>query len=91
MNNKVLTRQSKRNDEEKHLLTNYQHFIQEHEKMAARWLIEEWDGKSIKLPSWLKNKIWEPYPQHIFENPSNLAKEICLKLLENHKHEISLQ
>jgi len=79
------------NDKEKHLLTNYQCFMQQHEKMAARWLTEEWDGKSIKMPSWLFNRIWEPYPRHILENPSNLAREICLKLLKNHKHEISLQ
>ncbi len=78
------------NDKEKHLLANYQHFMQQHEKMAARWLTEEWDGKSKEIPKWLRNKVWEPYPQHIIKNPSNLAREICLKLLEKHNHEISL-
>ncbi len=78
------------NDKEKHLLTNYQHFMQPHEKMAARWLTEEWDRKSKEIPKWLRSKIWELCPRHILESPSNLARAICLKLLENHKHEISL-
>jgi len=78
------------NKKEEHLLRNYQNLMQQHEKMAARWLTEEWDRESKEIPRWLKNKIWEPYPLKILNDPSSLARAICLKLLENHKYEISL-
>ena len=75
---------------EEHLLRNYQKFMDSHEKMVARWLTEEWDRESSKIPSWLSSKVHRHFTMRDFGNPSAMARVICLKLLESHKHEISL-
>ena len=62
-----------------------------YEKMIARWLIEEWDGKSSTYVRWVKDLVRKHYPHNTLENPSKVARLICLRLLENHKNEISLQ
>ena len=64
--------------------------MEQHEKMVARWLTEEWDEEVKKIPQWLKNKILKFYSLHMLENPEKLIRAICLKLLEKHKDDISL-
>lgn len=65
--------------------------MQPHEKMVARWLTEEWNGTDKEIPKWLKNKVWNEFPYRNINDPNSLARLICLNLLENHKHEISLR
>ncbi len=64
--------------------------MQPHEKMVARWLTEEWNGTDTEMPSWLRNRVWNDFPYKNLNDPNSLARLICLKLLENHKSEISL-
>ena len=78
------------NDKESHLLKNYQELMQPHEKIVARWLTEEWNQTDPEMPRWLKTRIWNNFPNRNLNDPNSLARIICLKLLENHKHEISL-
>lgn len=78
------------NDKEAYLLKNYQSLMQPHEKMVARWLTEEWDGQEQKIPKWLHSRVWSKFTMRDFGNPKAMARAICLRLLENYKHEISL-
>jgi len=78
------------NEKERHLLKNFQNFMRPHEKMVARWLIEEWNGADTEMPSWLRNRVRNNFPHKDLSNPNALARLICLKLLECHKNEISL-
>ncbi len=64
--------------------------MQTHEQMVARWLTEVWNGTDTEMPSWLKNRVWNDFPHKHINNPNALARLICIKLLENHKNEISL-
>ena len=77
-------------ENEEYLLRNYQQLMKPHEKMVARWLTEEWDRSSSKLPSWLNSRVWPDFSSRDFGDPGAMAKVICLRLLEHHKHEISL-
>lgn len=73
-----------------HLLANYQYLMDSHEKMLARWLTEEWDRETEAIPRWLLQKISLKYPHKKLDKPVSLARDICLNLLQNHKHEITL-
>ena len=61
------------------------------EKMAARWLTEDWDGKTQQFPSWLRNKIWEDFPAKFIDSPNELAQYILLRILRDHKSEIHFE
>jgi len=74
-----------------HLLRNYQHLMLPHEKMMARWLTEEWDGLDETIPTWLRNRTYREFNRRDYGKPNAIARSICLRLLENHKHEISLK
>lgn len=78
------------NKNERHLLSNYQHLMDPHERMVARWLTEEWNEEDKNIPRWLKNQVYSKFLCRNLENPKSLVSLICLKLLEKHKHEISL-
>lgn len=78
------------NEKHWHLLTNYQHLMQGHEKMSARWLTEEWDKESTDFPAWLRNQVFQRNYSHLPQSPEKLAKKICLNLLSKHKNEIHL-
>jgi hypothetical protein len=78
------------NAQQKHLLTAFQHLMEPHELMAARWLTEEWDGSSSKVPAWLRQRIWMHYPSGTLDDPERLARCIRLRLLADHKPELSL-
>lgn len=78
------------NDKEIYLLENYQHLMQSHEKMVARWLTEEWDGTTQELPKWLRNRVLSKFTMRDFGKPDAMARAICLRLLEKYKHELSL-
>lgn len=78
------------NENETYLLKNYQKFMQPHELMVARWLTEEWDGVEQEIPKWLRNRVWNDFTMLDFGKPQSMARVICLKLLEQHKHEITL-
>ena len=64
--------------------------MQPHEKMLARWLTEEWDGINQDIPKWLRIRVWLKFPFKDLNKPNALARTICLRLLENHKNELSL-
>lgn len=76
------------NDKERHVLSNYQHLMKPHEKIIARWLTEEWDEISMLLPGWVRGFVWHNFPSH---DPNDLARTICLRLLQEHKQELSLR
>ena len=78
------------NKEHWHLLENYQHLMRDFEKMSARWLTEEWDRESEQFPSWLRTKLFQLHLKHLPETPEKLGKSICLNLLHEHKHDITL-
>jgi len=61
------------------------------EKLAARWLTEEWDEETKKIPSWLKRRIWEDFPGKLIHSPDELAQFILLRILRDHKSEIRLE
>ena len=61
------------------------------EKLAARWLTEEWDGKTTQLPSWLRNKIWPDFPAKMNDSPNEIAQYILLRILRDHKPEIHFE
>jgi len=65
--------------------------MEPHERLVARWLTEEWDGEDQELPKWLKKHVWLNFTMRDFGKPHSMARAICLKLLENHKNEISMQ
>lgn len=62
-----------------------------HEKMVARWLTEEWDRESSNYVRWVKDLVRRKYPYNTLENPSKVARLICIRLLEKHKNELSLK
>lgn len=78
------------NEKEKYLLKNYQHLMEPYEQITARWLTEEWDGETQKMPAWLRHRVWPEFRIRNFGKPDSMVKVICLKLLQNHKHEIKL-
>lgn len=78
------------NTKTRHTLANYHHLMEPHEKLAARWLIEEWDQEGAKLPSWLKWRIAEYYPHKLLSSSEELSKFIVLRILRDHKSEIHL-
>ncbi len=61
------------------------------EKLAARWLTEEWDGETKQFPSWLRNKIWSDFPYKMIDSPNELARHILLRILRDHKSEIQVE
>ncbi len=75
---------------QKHLLASFQHLMRPHERLAARWLTEEWDGTSKKLPSWLRNRISLHYPISTWNDPEELARLIRLRLFADHRRELTL-
>ena len=77
-------------DKQRHLLTTFQHLMEPHEKIAARWLTEEWDGKSSKVPAWLHQRIWMHYPAGTLDDPERLARLIRLRLLSERKADLWL-
>ncbi len=78
------------NDKQKHLLENYQHLMSNDEKMAVRWIVEEWDQENNRFPSWLSKNLFRMYGKHLPNEPSILVRKICLSLLSKHKDKISL-
>tara|TARA_R110000868_G_scaffold273797_1_gene533011 strand:- start:461 stop:709 length:249 start_codon:yes stop_codon:yes gene_type:complete len=72
----------------KYILSNYQQFMEPGEKLAARWLTEDWDGESNKFPSWLRNRIFQDFPGKLLDSPNELAQYILLRILRDHKSEI---
>ncbi|MEO9884166.1 MAG: hypothetical protein ABJR05_16755 [Balneola sp.] len=77
--------------ETKYILSNYQHFMKSSEKLAARWLTEEWDGETTQFPSWLRNKIWTDFPPKVVDSPNELTQYILLRILRDHKSEIHFE
>jgi len=75
---------------EEYLLSNYQTLMLPHEKLVARWLTEEWDREEIKLPSWLSSRVRRNFTMRDFGKPEAMARVIYLRLLNEHKHELSL-
>lgn len=78
------------NEKEVYLLKNYQNLMQPHERIVARWLTEEWGGVTQEIPQWLRKRVWSHFTARDFGKPDAMARVICLKLLKNHKHVISL-
>ena len=61
------------------------------EKLAARWLTEDWDGNSNKFPSWLRIRIFKDFPGKLLDSPEELAQYILLRILRDHKSEIHIE
>ncbi len=61
------------------------------EKLAARWLTEEWDGETTQFPSWLRNKICTDFPPKVVDSPNELTQYILLRILRDHKSEIHFE
>jgi len=59
--------------------------------MVARWLTEEWNGEEQVVPTWLRTRVWQEFTMRDFGNPNAMAREICLRLLKDHKKEMSLR
>ncbi|QIL90501.1 hypothetical protein GNX18_12585 [Microbulbifer sp. SH-1] len=78
------------NKKEEYLLKNYQSLMKPYEKIVARWLVEEWNGIDQELPKWLINRVRLNFTMRDFGKPNSMARVICLNLLENHRHDISL-
>lgn len=78
------------NEKSRYLLANYQQLMEPDERIAARWLTEEWDGESKEVPKWIRSRTRISYPYKGLESPENLARAICLRLLKNHKSQINI-
>ena len=78
------------NSKQEYLIKHYQEFMEPHEQMVARWLTEDWDRESSKLPSWLHTRVWQSFTSKTLSDPNALARVLCLKLLKYHKHEMHL-
>jgi hypothetical protein len=76
--------------DEKHrkLLASFQHLMLPHEQLAARWLSEAWDGSSPVVPRWLHRRIWTHFPPNVRDDATRIAREICLRLLSEHRDEL---
>jgi len=70
------------------ILSAYQHLMRPHERLAARWLTETWDGETDKVPSWLRNRVFLDFPAHVLDAPPELARFIILRVLQDHRAEI---
>ena len=84
------------NDEEIHLLKNYQHLMRSDERLVARWLLEDWGGQETILPKWLEKRtntsFWDrSFTMREYGNPDAMARAICIRLLRNHKDKLSLR
>lgn len=74
----------------KYILSNYQHLMSKDERLVARWLTEDWDNINTKLPSWLKNRVFESFPRKLLDSPNEIGRLILLRILKDHKSEVQL-
>jgi hypothetical protein len=80
----------KMTEKELFILSHCQHLMNPSEKLVARWLTEEWDGSSTKLPRWLLSKIWCDYPSHVVESPKLIIHWVCERVLPDSKHDFTI-
>lgn len=75
------------NDTKRYLLTNYQHLMAPADRMIARSLIAA-DFDLSRIPKTVWHRVCMDLPGIDPRDPWKLPIQICLRLLENHRHAI---
>lgn len=77
------------NSKEKYLLANYQHLMPPADRMVAEYLVAaNFDLDEIPRSIW--KRVWLDLPGTDRRDPWKLPIQICLRLLKNHKSEITI-